>query len=236
MLEVNKIYNADCLELLPIIDDSSIDLILTDPPFLYLKNQKLERSFNEVEFFTQAYRILKDNGFIAVFGRGESFYRWNVIMANLGFKFKEEIIWDKGRTTSPVLPLSRKHETVSVYTKKNGKIRRCYVPYLEKKTSIETIEADINRLKAILNNPDELEEIRRYITTGEKKFSENKKVTKFKTSVQDTGSSSRAENVFAAFRRGGAGIGYYQGGEKCLQSHSSHRKTSSLIGKNTVCT
>jgi len=203
MLEVNKIYNADCLELLPIIDDSSIDLILTDPPFLYLKNQKLERSFNEVEFFTQAYRILKDNGFIAVFGRGESFYRWNVIMANLGFKFKEEIIWDKGRTTSPVLPLSRKHETVSVYTKKNGKIRRCYVPYLEKKTSIETIEADINRLKAILNNPDELEEIRRYITTGEKKFSENKKVTKFKTSVQDTGSSSRAENVFAAFRRGG---------------------------------
>ena len=33
MLEINKIYNADCLELMKQIPDKSIDLVLTDPPY-----------------------------------------------------------------------------------------------------------------------------------------------------------------------------------------------------------
>ena len=33
MLEINKIYNADCLELMKEIPDKSIDLVLTDPPY-----------------------------------------------------------------------------------------------------------------------------------------------------------------------------------------------------------
>jgi len=33
MLELNKIYNMDCLEGMKLIDDNSIDLIVTDPPY-----------------------------------------------------------------------------------------------------------------------------------------------------------------------------------------------------------
>src|SRR5574344_2671037 len=33
MLEVNKIYNADCLELMKQLPDECIDLVLTDPPY-----------------------------------------------------------------------------------------------------------------------------------------------------------------------------------------------------------
>src|SRR5574344_788471 len=33
MLEVNKIYNADCLELMKQLPDNCIDLVLTDPPY-----------------------------------------------------------------------------------------------------------------------------------------------------------------------------------------------------------
>ena len=33
MLEVNKIYNADCLELMKQLPDKCIDLVLTDPPY-----------------------------------------------------------------------------------------------------------------------------------------------------------------------------------------------------------
>jgi DNA modification methylase len=33
MLELNKIYNEDCLEGMKRIPDKSIDLILTDPPY-----------------------------------------------------------------------------------------------------------------------------------------------------------------------------------------------------------
>ena len=51
MLEVNKIYNMDCLEGMKMIDDGSIDLIVTDPPYYIenlkedLKEQTLRKSF-----------------------------------------------------------------------------------------------------------------------------------------------------------------------------------------------
>ena len=33
MLELNKIYNMDCIEGMKQLDDFSIDLIITDPPY-----------------------------------------------------------------------------------------------------------------------------------------------------------------------------------------------------------
>lgn len=201
-MELDKIYNSDCLDFFPKIEDSSVDVILTDPPFLYLKNQKLERAFDEEEFFSQSKRVLKDDGFLLFFGRGESFYRWNNIVASLGFIFKEEIIWNKVRTTSPVLPLSRCHETIAVWTKKKGKIRRCYVPYFEKKTDYDSVIADVNRLKSVLCNQKELDAVLSFLETGRKTYEQNNKVTKFKTSVQDTCSSSRCQNVVSMIING----------------------------------
>lgn len=37
MLELNKIYNMDCLEGMKLIEDESIDLVITDPPYLHNK-------------------------------------------------------------------------------------------------------------------------------------------------------------------------------------------------------
>ncbi|KAA6304751.1 DNA adenine methyltransferase YhdJ, partial [termite gut metagenome] len=68
-------------------------------------------------FFGEVERVLKKEGFIVLFGRGTSFYRWNTILADLGFNFKEEFIWDKGYCTSPLMPISRVHETISIHTK-----------------------------------------------------------------------------------------------------------------------
>lgn len=201
-MELDRIYNNDCLKLFPQIEDSSIDVILTDPPFLYLKNQKLERAFDEEEFCSQSKRVLKDDGFLVFFGRGKSFYRLNNIVSSLGFTFKEEVIWDKVRTTSPVLPLSRRHETIAIWAKKTGKIRRSYVPYFEKKTDLASVVADVERLKSVLSNEKELDAVLSFLETGQKRYEQNNKVTKFKTSVQDTCSSSRCQNVVSMFRNG----------------------------------
>ena len=35
MLEVNKIYNADCMDILKELPDKCIDLVLTDPPYTF---------------------------------------------------------------------------------------------------------------------------------------------------------------------------------------------------------
>lgn len=159
-IELGKIYNEDCLEGIKRIPDASIDCILTDPPYLYLKNQKLERPFDELALFAEFKRVLKSAGFVVLFGRGTSFYRWNTILAELGFKFKEEIIWNKGHCTSPLMSVSRVHETVSIHTVGNGVLNKVKVPYIEmKKYDIPAIITDMKRVRVVLNNPKSLEAV-----------------------------------------------------------------------------
>jgi len=73
MLELNKIYNADCLEKMKEIDDKSIDMILTSPPYWGLRDYGVngqlgqEKTFQEYitklcDIFDEAKRILKDSG------------------------------------------------------------------------------------------------------------------------------------------------------------------------------
>ncbi len=138
-----EIYNGDNIDLLPKIKNNSINAIITDPPYQYLKH-KLDVPFDEEKFFNHAKRVLKKDGFIVMFGRGEAFYRWNTMLSNRGFLFKEEIIWNKVMTSSPLLKLNRVHETVSIYTKKDGVINKVRVPYLEMKGhDIGAIKKDI---------------------------------------------------------------------------------------------
>lgn len=164
-----QLYNEDCIEGMKRIPDGSVDVVLTDPPYLYLKNQKLERQFDEHVFFEHVKRILKKDGFIVMFGRGTSFYRWNTILADLAFHFKEEIIWDKSYCTSPLMAISRVHETVSIHTKGKGVINRCKIPYLEMKGhDPQSIMQDIKRMSAILHNPKSLKAVEEFLCKNQR--------------------------------------------------------------------
>ena len=146
-----QLFNCDNRILMQTLSDESIDVICIDPPYLYLKSQKLEREFDEQLFFSECKRILTKNGFIVIFGRGTSFYRWNTILADLGFDFKEEIVWNKSYNTSPLMALSRVHETVSISTKGKGIINKVKVPYLEMKShDLDSVIGDVKRMKSIL--------------------------------------------------------------------------------------
>lgn len=159
-----QFFFSDSIQKMKEIESESIDCILTDPPYKYLKNQKLEVDFDEEIFFNQAKRMLKNDGFIVLFGRGTSFYRWNTILADLGFSFKEEFIWDKSYSTSPLMAISRVHETISIWTKKTGSINKVKVPYLEMKGhDINAIVTDINRLKTTFSNFESLDAVRKYL-------------------------------------------------------------------------
>ena len=159
-----QLYNADNLEVMATLADESIDVICIDPPYLYLKNQKLERPFDEPKFFAECKRLLTKKGFIVLFGRGTSFYRWNTILDGLGFVFKEEVIWDKGRTTAPTLPIGRRHETVAIFTKKNGVINKSKIPYIErKKHNIDSLILDVKAISNALKNKDKLKKIQEFL-------------------------------------------------------------------------
>ena len=155
-----QLFNCDNSELMAKMEDESVDVILTDPPYLYLKNQKLERPFDEQLFFSECKRVLTEDGFIVMFGRGTSFYRWNTILDDLGFNFKEEIIWNKSCNTSPLMALSRIHETVSIFTKGKGTINRVKVPYMEMRShDLDSVIGDVKRMRSILKNTKSLDAV-----------------------------------------------------------------------------
>lgn len=163
-----RMLNMDCLQGMKDIPDASIDVVCTDPPYLYLKGQKLEREFDEQLFFSECKRVLKETGFVVLFGRGTSFYRWNTILDSLGFLFKEEIIWDKSYCSSPLMAISRVHETISVFAKCKGKINKVKVPYLETKAhDISSIITDIKRLKTTFKNTKSLDAVLHFLQTNE---------------------------------------------------------------------
>ena len=178
-----QLYNVDNLEVMATLPDESIDVICIDPPYLYLKNQKLERSFDEPKFFAECKRLLTKKGFIVMFGRGTSFYRWNTILDDLDFLFKEEVIWNKSYVSSPLMPMSRIHETISILTKKEGTINKVKVPYLEMKGhDIDSIVTDIKRLKPTFKNTKSLNAVLEFL--------ENNKVPTDKDNVISTSISS----------------------------------------------
>lgn len=166
-----QLYNEDNLEVMKRLLNESIDVICIDPPYLYLKNQKLERPFDEQLFFSECKRLLTKNGFIVMFGRGVSFYRWNGILDSLGFSFKEEIVWNKRRITSPVLPLGRTHETISIFSKGKGKINKVKIDVFEKyKFDPEKIQRIAERLSTVFGNRKTFDLLKEYYDNGLKKY------------------------------------------------------------------
>ena len=110
MEEQYKLYNGDCLEKMKDIKDKSIDLIVTDPPYLidyqinHRKN-KYKKIKNDIKaeelisnYFKECYRILKDN--TAMY----SFCSWHNIdffkqEFEKYFKLKNIIVWNKNNTS-----------------------------------------------------------------------------------------------------------------------------------------
>ena len=106
-LELNKIHQGDCIELLKKIPDNSIDLIFADPPYnlqlngeLYRPNQTKVYAVNdewdkfeskeEYDKFTtiwmkECHRVLKNNGSFWVIGTYHNIFRVGTILQNIGF-------------------------------------------------------------------------------------------------------------------------------------------------------
>ena len=153
-MELNKIYNIDCLEFMKTLESNSIDLILTDPPYLYL-NHKLDRSFNEELFFSECFRILKDESIICYFGRGASFCKWGYLCQQLGFEFLEELIWDKTQCSSPFGNVMRAHETIAVWKKGNKQLNKVLISkieYLLNSENISILQDNIKRIFMDIEN------------------------------------------------------------------------------------
>jgi DNA modification methylase len=112
-----KLFNDDCLKVLPTIPDKSIDLILTDPPY-GTTACKWDTCIPFQPMWKELKRIIKDNGAIALFG-SEPFSSY-LRTSNIDW-FKYDWYWNKKRISNPLLakkqPL-RNIEIISLFYKK----------------------------------------------------------------------------------------------------------------------
>ena len=92
MIELNKIYNMDCLEGMKLLDDNSVDSIVTDPPyelgFMGKKWDSTGIAYN-VELWKECLRVLKPGGHMLVAGIGRTHHRVMVAIEDSGFEIRD---------------------------------------------------------------------------------------------------------------------------------------------------
>lgn len=158
ILPINNIINGECISEMKKLPDSSIDLIIADPPYNLSKGGEWKWD-NSVELhgmggnwnkvmqewdnftlesymtFTKAWlaeakRIIKPTGSMWIFGTYHNIGVINVICQMLGIEIINEVIWYK-RNAFPNLAgrrLTASHETI-LWCNKGGKKREYYFDY-----------------------------------------------------------------------------------------------------------
>ena len=115
-MELNTIYNEDCLIGMDKIPDKSIDMILCDLPYGTTQN-KWDSIIPLDALWGQYERIIKDNGAIVLTATQP--FSSLVVVSNMSI-FKYEWIWNKSKVTGVLnakkQPL-RNHESVLVFYK-----------------------------------------------------------------------------------------------------------------------
>ncbi|MAD77154.1 MAG: DNA-methyltransferase [Pseudoalteromonas sp.] len=112
---MSQTYQMDAVEWLKSLDDSSIDLFITDPPYESLeKHRKIgtttrlkesKASSNQwfnifpndrfEELFIEIFRVLKKGSHFYLFCDQETMFIAKPIAEKVGFKFWKPIVWDK---------------------------------------------------------------------------------------------------------------------------------------------
>lgn len=134
-MELNKIYNEECIEGMKRLPDNSIDLILTDPPYGTVKgletdgwkgkdNTQWDSIIDTKELFDEYARVLRDNGRIILFSQEPYTSLLRTYNETYGIEFNYPMIWLKNNHANSFMakkaPLSY-FEDINVFTKKYSK-------------------------------------------------------------------------------------------------------------------
>lgn len=131
ILELNKIYNMDCLEGLKLLDDNCVDLTVTSPPYDDLREYN-GYSFDFKNITKELYRVTKEGGVVVWIvsdktekgnESGNSF-KQALYFKECGFNLLDTMIWKKPTFTdtgSLKVRYGNVFEYMFIFTKGKGK-------------------------------------------------------------------------------------------------------------------
>jgi len=136
-MELNRIYNCDCVDGLKELEDNSIDLVVTSPPYDDLRTYGQDKSTWNFETFkkvaNELYRVMKP-GRVVVWVVGDQVknggetgtsFRQALYFQEIGFKIHDTMIYEKNSSSFPARRDSKRYtqifEYMFVFVK--GKIR-----------------------------------------------------------------------------------------------------------------
>lgn len=120
MIELDKIYNEDCLEGMKRIPDGSVDMILTDLPYQQLSRQNKDAQWDILipfePLWEQLLRVTKSNAAIVLFCQG--MFTCQLMMSQPKL-WRYNLIWKKGNRVTGFLNANRmpmrNHEDIAVF-------------------------------------------------------------------------------------------------------------------------
>ena len=120
MIELDRIYNEDCLEGMKRIADGAVDCIITDLPYGVLNEQSEGGSWDSIiplePMWEQFKRVTKPNAAIVLFCQGMFTAK---LMMSQPKMWRYNLIWKKGNRCSGFLNASRmplrNHEDIAIF-------------------------------------------------------------------------------------------------------------------------
>lgn len=96
-IEMNTIYNEDCLETMKRMPDNYLHAIVTDPPYgLSFMGKAWDYDVPKVEIWREALRVLKPGGHLLAFSGSRTYHRMAVAIEDAGFEIRDQLIWMYG--------------------------------------------------------------------------------------------------------------------------------------------
>jgi len=103
-----QLINGDCLEAMAALPDSSVDAIVTDPPYgLSFMGKAWDYDVPKVEIWREAFRVLKPGGHLLAFFGSRTYHRGAVQIEDGGFEIRDQIMWIYGSGFPKSLDISK---------------------------------------------------------------------------------------------------------------------------------
>lgn len=135
MIEINKIYNDDCMNILKQLPDKCIDMVLTDPPYgmsyqSSRRTEKYEKMENDDSldwlpvFVKEIKRISKEDAILYIFCSWHNIEKFKTELEK-EFKIKNILIWNKNNFGSGDLfgDYAPKYENIIFINQKNKNLK-----------------------------------------------------------------------------------------------------------------